>query len=127
MPKFVFDCVHADTCIPDYWGGHHLPHICIPVYRGMSITELKQALRDEVRQGFIMGSVDDARLLSADFVKPEEEKRFDSLTRAVYAAINRIQPSVKGKRKLFMDLDPSDPSDDCDIGTVYAYFVFVQR
>lgn len=124
MPKIVFDCVHADTCLPGYWSGHHLPHICVPVYRGMTLAEVKKGLRDGVLHGFIMGSGDDVRLLSADFVKPEEEKRADALTRAVYAAINRIQPSVKGKRKLFMDLDPSD---DCDIDTVYAYFVFIER
>lgn len=118
------DCVHADTCLPDYWGGHHLPHVQIPVWRGMHLSEVKAAIRSEIRQGAVMGAYDDARLLSADMVRPDEEKRADQLTRAAYAAVNRLRPAAKGKRRLFEDLEPAG-DDDSDV-TVYAYFVFVE-
>jgi hypothetical protein len=44
----------------------------------------------------------------------------DALTRAAYAAVNRIKPARKGQRKLFADLDPIDDDEGPD---VYAYFV----
>lgn len=120
------NCQHGDTCLPDYWGGHHLPHIGVPVHRGMTIGELRKALRDELRQGAVMGSTDDARLLSADLVRPEEEKRADALTRAAYAAINRdVRMKKPGARYPFRDLDPSTDDDD-GYDSVYAYFVFTE-
>ena len=69
------ECAHVDTCLPDYWSGHHLPHVQIAVWRGMTMRQVKQAIRDELRQGAVMGSTDYARLLSADMVAPGEEKR----------------------------------------------------
>lgn len=27
MPKIKLECSHVDTCLPDYWSGHHLPHV----------------------------------------------------------------------------------------------------
>lgn len=119
--KIKLNCQHAGTCLADYWSGHHLPHVQIPVYRGMTPKAVRDALRDELQQGAVMGSDDDARLLSADCVRPGEEKRADALTRAAYAAINRdVKPRVKGTRRLFLGLEPAD-SDD---GEVYAFFVF---
>ena len=41
------ECLHADTCLPDYWGGHHLAHVQIPVYRGMTLKAIKESIRDE--------------------------------------------------------------------------------
>lgn len=32
------ECCHADTCLPDYWSGHHLPHVQIAVWRGMTLA-----------------------------------------------------------------------------------------
>ena len=93
-----------------------MPHVAVSVWRGMSPKQVHEAIKSELSQGFVMGSDEDARLLSRDFVS--DEKRADQLTRAAYAAINRdVTPAKKGARKLFMDLD-----DDDD---VYAYFVFV--
>lgn len=113
------NCVHADTCLPDYWSGHHLPHVSIPVHHGMKISELKSALHDELRQGYVMGSGDDARLLSADIVAPHEEKRAGKLTQAAHAAIERdVRHAVKGKRKCFTELELDN--FDC-----VAYFVFI--
>lgn len=114
------ECLHAGTCLPDYWGGHHLPHVQIAVYPGMSLKAIKEAIKQELVQGYVMGSGEDTRLLSADWVKPEEEKRANQLTRAAYAAVNRIQPAKKRQRRFFTDLEPCDENSD----TVYAYFVF---
>lgn len=116
------ECSHVDTCLACYWSGHHLPHVQIPVWRRMTLAEVKRELTGELRQGAVMGSTDDARLLSADFVAPDEEKRADRLTRAAYAAVRRIKPAKKGARKLFLDLEKGEDDDE----TVYAFFVFVE-
>ena len=117
------ECAHADTCLPDYWSGHHLPHVQIAVWRGMTMRQVKQAIRDELRQGAVAGSTDAARLLSADMVAPGEEKRADQVTRAAYAAINRLKPAKKGARRLFTDLEKTP--DEFDGESVCAFFVFV--
>jgi len=122
-PRVVLDCAHADTCLPDYWRGHHRPHISVPVWRGMTLRQLKQALRDELRQGAVCGNDDDARMLSADMVRPHEEKRADALTRAAYAAIARIKPATPRKRSLFQGLEYGQYDDVGEM--VYAYFVFM--
>lgn len=119
------ECLHADTCLPDYWGGHHLAHIQIPVYRGMTLTAIKESIRDELRMGAVCGSDEIARLLSDDFVT--DEKRADQVTRAAYAAVNRIKPARKGQRRFFTDLEEQD-EDCCDCrDLVFAFFVFEEQ
>lgn len=121
-----FECCHADTCLPDYWSGHHLPHVQIPVYRGMTLGQVKREIRSELSQGAVMGSTGNVRLLSADMVGEDEVKQADRVTRAAYAAVNRMRLADKRKRKLFMDLEEStDDDDDCS-ERVYAFFVFVE-
>lgn len=88
----------------------------------MTLKQIKESLAYEVRQGAIAGSERLAYLLSSDFVSPEEEKEADKAVKAAYAAIRRIKPAVKGKRKFFTDLE-KDIDDDCE--SVYAYFVFM--
>lgn len=115
------NCIHADTCLADYWRGHHLAHVQIPVYRGMHISEVKDAIRRELREGAVAGSDDIARLLSEYASSPEEEKLVKAATRAAFAAVNRdVRPAKKGKRKLFLDLEP----DGKDSETVWSFFVF---
>lgn len=117
------NCSHSDTCLPDYWSGHHLPHVQIVARNGMSFKSVRDAIRDELRQGAVMGSDDAARLLSADMVPPSEEKRADMVTRAAYAAINRdIRPAKKGARNAFPDLE--ELPSDCDGEECFAFFVF---
>ena len=116
-----FECCHADTCLDGYWSGHHLPYVQIPVRNGMSMKQIKQAIGRELREGAVMGSDDQARLLSADMVRPHEDKLADQLTRATYAAVNRMKPAKKGQRKFFTDLE-TDDSEDRE--TVWAFFVF---
>lgn len=106
--------VHADTCLPDYWGGHHRPHVQIPCTRArMSLAEVRRLVRQEIAMGAVAGSDDDARLLSWDAVA--DEKRATLLTKKVYAAINRdIRGAKKGQR--FVDGGDDD---------VYMFFVIV--
>lgn len=118
------ECVLADVCLPSYWSGHHRPHVQVPVYRGMPLKALREAIRDELRQGAVAGSSDDAHLLSDGWVRPDEEKRADQLTRAAYAAVNRMRPARKGAKTLFRDLE-DQPQDECS-ESVYAFFVFVE-
>lgn len=49
-----FELIHADTCLPDYWGGHHLPHIAIMAYP-MTFKQCKEHLKTEVLVGAVMG------------------------------------------------------------------------
>ena len=110
---------HVDTCLSDYWAGNSRPHLQIPAYR-QSFKSVRDALRNEVRMGAVAGNDDDARLLSADCVRPEEEKRADMLTRKLYAAINRdVRPAKKGDHLAFRDIKPDEDAD------VYAFFVVV--
>jgi len=119
-----FECCHADTCLSDYWSGHHLPHVQIPVYRGMTLAQVKREIKSELSQGAVMGSTDNARLLSADMVRPDEVKQADRVTLAAYAAVNRMRLADPRKRKLFMELEEIDENDCCE--SVYAFFVFVE-
>ena len=116
------EIVHVDTCLPDYWRGHHKAHMSIPVYRGMTLKEIKRDLLSELVQGAIMGSDSIAEALSScSTCTPEEQER---IYRKAKAAINRIKPAKKGKRKFFLDLEEVDEDDGLD--SVYAYFVFVE-
>lgn len=114
---------HADTCLPDYWAGHHRPHVGIIVYNGMSFADVRRAIRDEVRMGCIMGSDDDdARYLKDDVVN--DPAYADELTRAVYASIERdVRPARKGARNAFPDLSKDENEDT----PVMAYFVFMRE
>lgn len=116
------NCIHADTCLPDFWGGHHLPHIQISVDPHMTIVDVRRAIKAELRMGCVMGSSDDARLLSHDVIRPEEEKRADALTRAVYDAVDRdVRLKRNASRRPFRAIEVSEDGD-----SVYAYFVFME-
>lgn len=116
MARLKFEWSSADTCLPDYWQGHKLPHVQIPVYRGMSLKAIKEAIKVELRQGYVMGNTKEATMLSADFVGEENADYADKVTKAAYAAVNRMKPNTKGKRTFFHDLEKGN--FDC-----YAYFV----
>jgi hypothetical protein len=114
---------HADTCLSDFWTGDSRPHLQIPVYRGMTPKAVREALRDEIRQGAVAGNDDDARCLADDWIPERLRERADALIRKVYAAINRdVKPAKKGARRLFLDLEPE--TDDC-CESVYAFFVII--
>ena len=111
---------HTDTCLPDYFSGDSRPWLSIPAYQ-QSFASVRRALENEVRQGAIGGNDGNARLLSADMVRPDEESRADELTRKVYAAIRRdIRPAKKGDRLAFRDIECADDGE-----TIMAYFVII--
>jgi len=99
---------HYDTCLPDYFSGHHTPHLQIPVHKGMTLKEIKQSLINELNLGCIGGSFD---------YELQENEAFHA---RIKAAINRIR-SQSRQRKFFMDLEEQTDDDY----TVYAYFVFL--
>ena len=108
---------HADTCLPDYWGGHHLPHVAIYAAPDMTIRDVRDAIAQELIHGAVMGNSDEARLLSGSWVKPGEEKRADLLTKRAYSALKRI---TSRHRRPFRDVEQSDDGD-----SVMAFFVGV--
>lgn len=123
-PRPVLECVHADTCLSDYWSGHHLPHIQIPVYRGMTLKQIKADLIDELRQGAIAGSHAAADLLRIDGIDETQQAQADALYRAAIAAVRRMRPATPGQRRFFMDLEEPDDPEHYDSESVYAFFVF---
>lgn len=116
-----YELQHADTCLPDYWPGHHRAHVRIPVWPGMSGKDIRESLKSEINEGAVMGGDTLAGLLS-DCPPPGREKDAERAHKAAIAAVNRMRPAVKGTRRFFLDID--SPSEDED--TVYAFFVFVE-
>jgi hypothetical protein len=104
----VYECCHADTCLSDYWGGHHRPHIQIAAYP-MTIAELKRQLISEVNQDAVMGNLDGFS------------------HRKAIAAIRRLKPAVHGQRMVFKDVVPEPVEDNTfhDYEAPYAFFVFM--
>ena len=104
-------CFHVDTCLPDYWSGHHLATLQVPVYNGMKLKELKAALHSELNQGAVAGN----EPLAFDDSGEDGDKWYSK----AHAAVNRITLANKAKRNLFPQLDKIE---DCE--SVYAFFVF---
>lgn len=107
------DCLHVDTCLSDYWSGHHLPHVCIPVWHGMTLKEIKQAIHQEIIQDAIAG---------ADY-----DWTNDAWERRAHAAINRIRPRVKGTRRFFLELEKTNEEESELFEPVYAFFIFTEQ
>lgn len=103
-------CALADVCLPDYWSGHHLPHVAVPVSRDTTIADLREAILDELRMGAVAGAT------------PETTYENDTWLDAACEAVERyVQPNDPSVEYPFLDLDTSD---DEDAESVYAYFVF---
>ena len=118
----TLELCHADTCLPDYWSGHHRAHLQTPAYKGMTLAQLKAALRSELNQGAIAGSEDLAQLLSHWCDLPEGMTESDKETAyaAALAAIDALEQTEPGA-PLFTDQDDEDEDSE----TVYAFFVFM--
>lgn len=105
------ECAHADSCLPSFWQGHHLAHIQVPVWNGMTFTALKAALRRELSQGAIMG---------ADYPGEHNDQWFAGAV----AAVNAMTVNEGADPEhLFKDLEIGDDEKD-DGESVYAFFVF---
>lgn len=101
-----YECCLASVCLPDYWGGHHKPHICVPVTNETTPAELVKALHFEVNDGAIAGS--DAADLT---------DKLDAMCTAIDAIGFR-----PGAEVVFPDIPDQAEDDD----SAYAYFVFVE-
>ena len=108
--RYHLECCHADTCLPDYWGGHHLAHVQVPVWNGMSLAELKKALMAELNEGAVAG---------AGYPGDHDEQWYAAARDAVQAIEAK---TAAGADNLFPLLEPQ--GDDEDAPTVYAFFVF---
>lgn len=99
------ECCHADTCLPDYWGGHHLPHVAIPVWSGMTCQDVQNSIRLDLSHGAVAG---------ADFNWDDDEW---------FAAARESVDHIETTRE-----HPFDDIEDAEDGEegVYAYFVFVK-
>ena len=105
-----FELSHYDTCLPDYFQGHHLPYLQIPIQKGMTLLEIKESLKNELDFGAIGGSLDYDILESELFHYLADQ------------AIENLTPDDKKQNTFFNDLDDYD--DDCEF-TVYAFFILV--
>ena len=110
--RIHLECGHADTCLPSYWGGHHLAHIQVPVWNGMSLDVLKASLRRELNEGAIAG---------ADYPGTHNDQWYAAAMAAVNAMT--VNPGVDPAH-LFKDLEVGDDEPDDDGESVYAFFVF---
>lgn len=108
---------HADTCLTDYWGGHHLPHVGVPVYRGMHLDELKKDLAQEIIQEAVCGG--DYHTLMEQYPNGE----WDEAAKEAVQNLKAVTPD-----HLFGDLEesthPEHQDYDENAPMVYAYFVF---
>ena len=108
-------CVFVDVCLPDYWGGHQLPYVAVPVNRHTTFADLRAAIINELRAGAVAGA--DA----TPEATYENDEWYDAACEAVYRDVQPRDPSVQYP---FPDLDASD---DEDSESVYAYFVFIRE
>lgn len=115
------EIIHVDTCLPDYWSGHHKAHICVPVWNGITFDQLKRSIHSEISQGAVCGSDTIAEMLglSGDFSD-------DDISIAYQAAQDAVDGIVLSEsanpENLFTNLD-TDMDDDYE--PVYAYFLIV--
>lgn len=120
-PAPALSVTHADTCLPDYWGGHHLPHVQIAAFHGITLDQIRAALISEVAEGAIAGSDYDAEKAGAAWdaaaYKAIEAKvaELTALNGADHAYLTHLPPATHP------DWQGDDEGGDV---TVYAYFVF---
>lgn len=119
------ECIHADTCLPDYWGGHSLAHVRVLAYRRMTLDEIKDALKSEINEGAVAGHCELAQLLS-DMPPPDVHAgACEEAHEAALAAVDAIEPAEPSQTSFFMDLDePEDEVNDVGDNQPYAFFVF---
>ena len=103
----------ADTCLSDYWGGHHLPHVSVPVDGTTTVREVLDGVRSELGQGAVAGSLDRKVIESEEFHT------------ACMKAVQELQELNVGilNKPAFPDLEARG-DDDCS-ESVMAFFVFV--
>lgn len=86
----------ADLCVADYWGGHHLPHVQIPVHKHTTADEVRAMLTHEVAMDAV------ARL-------PEDWDESPEWYAAARKAIAELE--FYSDKPFAGDLDASPPED----------------
>lgn len=112
---------HADTCLPSYWSGHHLATLQVPVWKGMTLGELKEALENELVMMAVGGSDEIARELC-------DCSEASPIYLAALRAIDELEvkePSANpNETPLFNDLEEEVEDEEGWDERVYAFFVF---
>ena len=119
------EIVHADTCLPCYWSGHHVAHICVPVWHGMTLDQLKSELHSEISQGAVAGSDNITELLTqASWFSSQE---IDAADKAAHDAVEEITVADGVDPEcLFSYLDRADENEGSEYhDSVYAYFLIL--
>ena len=108
-----YTLVQADTCLPGYWGGHHLPHVSMPVDGATTVKELLAGIRSELSQGAVAGS------LGWEVIESEEFRA------ACMQAVQYLVEMNAGilTKIAFPNLEVLEGDDCCE--PVMAFFVFV--
>lgn len=103
---------HADTCLADFWSGHHLPHVSVPVDGATTVKEVLAGIRSELSQGAVAGSLG---------WKVIESEEFRAACMQAVQELSEMNADTLDK-PAFPDLEVWD--DDC-LDSVMAFFVFV--
>jgi hypothetical protein len=100
---------HYDTCLSDYFGGHHNPVIQIPIYAPMWLKEIKEALLNELSMTY------------DHYEHSVETEDFDQWYKAAQTSIKRLTNASGFRGKHFKDIELpiDDMAEPC-----YAYFIF---
>lgn len=107
-----YSLVHADLCLPDYWGGHHLPHVAVPVDGTITVKEVLDGVVSELNQGAVAGSLD------WEVVNSEE---FHVACMQAVQELLEMNVDILNK-PAFPTLEPWEEGEDL---FVLAFFVFV--
>ena len=101
-----YEIIHVDTCLPDYWGGHHLPVLQVGVWEHFTLRELKDELKGELN---LLWEYYDQQGVDFDAA----EAAIKELTLA-----DGLDPATC---QLFKDIPLPVPEEDDEV--IYAYFV----
>lgn len=111
------ECLHVDTCLPDYWGGHHLPHVSFPVWPNMTLEEIKTQLKTEIALDAIAGNIPASMAYDSHLWMISDEAR-----REFYRAIEALE-GYNGKTEGFFSY-LEEQYEDVSEPMVSAFFVF---
>lgn len=137
MKTLNLNLAHADTCLPSYWGGHHLPHIGVPISNSTTLSELKGMLWQELNE-CVCGNGLMTTLMNRQPIHTCELEELSEMMTEYGTGLEGLYDMVEVAAKLaitdltsksetpFKDLaDDPDDVDDCGNESVQAYFVFV--
>ncbi len=102
-----------DCCLPDYFGGHHLPVLSVPVDGNITRKELYNGLISELNEGVIDYTFE----YQFDKELPYE------LVKASLKDCLYFNDSAKDSDVIFPNLEPFDDSGDDYSNSCFAYFV----